>query len=278
MSLSARKNLTAVTSTKRRDDIGGTSHLIARGRIDGGTEKLLDQLKETALPQEKIQAHLHHGIVSQYHNEKRRELLRQDDSNMQLDKLDPTQRRALLKRQRNGVKDRALKSLMIRTEKKNIEAAIAATDAERILSEPTGFIQVENEMEKTYKLTQQEMRKQVDEQTARKIYDLHLPQYSPYGISYDRSGRCGILFGKSTVGGHCSVMDMHQRSLVAEFYVQEKIRDAVFLHNTSLFALAQQKNVFIYDDAGVEIHSLSDHQVCYKDCIFLLVNHYPFFI
>lgn len=262
MSSSARKNPHAITTTKRRDDIGGTSHLIARGRVDEDTVKELEQLKDTGLTQdEKVQAHLHHGIVSKYHHEKRREILRKDDSNMQLDKLDPSQRRALLKRQRNGIKDRALKSLMIRTEKKNLEAAIAATEAERILSEPSGFIQVEHEMERTYKLTQEALRKQVDEQTARNIFDLNLPHYSPYGISYDRSGRCGILFGKSTVGGHCAVMDMHQRSLVTEFYVQEKIRDAVFLHNTSLFALAQKKNVFIYDDAGAEIHRMSDHQV-----------------
>jgi len=250
-----------VLAKHQNDDIGGTSHLISRGRVDEKTKEVLKQLKETAVSQDTVQAHLHHGIVSQYHHEKRRELSRQDDSNARLDKLDPSQRRALLKRQRNGVKDRALQSLMIRTEKKNIEAAIAASDAERILSDTTGFIQVEHEMEKTYKLTQRDMKKQVDEQTARNIYDLSLSQYSPYGISFDRSGRCGILFGKSSFGGHCALMDMYQRSLVTEFYVQEKIRDAVFLHNTSLFALAQQKNVYIYDNSGVEIHRLSDHQV-----------------
>jgi len=217
-----------MNKSKSRDDIGGTSHHISRGRIDADSEKALDKLKETALAQEKVQAHLHHGPVALYHHEKRRELLQQDDSNMHLDKLDPSQRRALLKRQRNGTKDRALKSLMIRTEKKNIEAALAATEAERILSEPSGFIQVEHEMEKTYKLTQHELRKQVDEQTARNMYDLKLEQYSPYGLSYDRSGRCGILYGH---GGHAAIMDMQQRSLMVEFYVHEKIRDATFLHN-----------------------------------------------
>lgn len=54
-------------------------------------------------------------------------------------------------------------------------------------------------------------------------------------------------------------MDNHTQSLQTEFYVQERVRDVVFLHNATLFAAAQANHVYIYDDAGVEIHHLSEH-------------------
>merc|ERR1712238_39922 len=39
----------------------------------------------------------------------------------------------------------------------------------------------------------------------------------------------------------------------------EKVRDGIFLHDRTMFALAQRRNVFIYDDTGTELHRLEEH-------------------
>jgi len=36
------------------------------------------------------------------------------------------------------------------------------------------------------------------------------------------------------------------------------VRDATFLHNEGMFALAQKKNLFFYDSNGIELHCLHD--------------------
>ena len=258
------------------DDIGGTAKNIARGtKLSSSSaavakRKTLQKTKvNTATPEEKarIQNYLHHGPTAEYNNKKRRQDLKFDDQQLDMtlndshqhnnSKLTPHQQRALTKRKRMG--DRVIKANIDRMETKRLEAAIAATDAEVVLhTEQSGFIETETEMERTYKMTQGQLKQHLDEQTARHIYDLNLDQYSPYGMNYDRSGRCGILYGKN--GGHVALMDMHTLSLKTEFHLQEKLRSAVFLHNTTLFAVAQQKHVFIYDDSGVQIHHLTEHQ------------------
>lgn len=248
--------------SSRKDNIGGTDR-IARG--SSGSESIARRkeltskkiAKVTDEERERISNYFNNGPSAGYHNKRRREALRKDDLDPRsTDKLNPHQQRALQKRKR--LSDRAVKADIDRQETKRLEAAIEAADAELVLhTESSGFLEVENEMERTYKLSQNELKNHLDEQTSRHIYDLTLDTYSPYGCSYDRSGRCGILFGKN--GGHIAMMDMHTTSLKTEFHLNERVRDVTFLHNTTLFAVAQQKNAFIYDDAGVEIHRMSEH-------------------
>ena len=247
---------------KKSDEIGGTN-LIARGDTPASAlkrrQELKDKLSQTTQPHRaRISQYLNNGEESGYHNTKRRRYYRQDDANPRsMDKLNEHQQRALMKRKRFA--DRTVKSDINRKETQRLEAAIAAADAEIVLhTEDSGFIEVENEMEKTYKLSQNQLKPHLDEQTVKHIYDLKLDQYSPYGMNYDDSGRCGLLFGKN--GGHIALMDMHTASLKTEIHLNEKVRDATFLHNTTMFAVAQKKHAFIYDDAGVEIHRMSEHQ------------------
>jgi|EP00979_Chaetoceros_neogracilis_P003575 U3 small nucleolar RNA-associated protein 7 len=247
---------------KKSDEIGGTN-LIARGDTPASAlkrrQELKDKLSQTTQPHRaRISQYLNNGEESGYNNTKRRRNYRQDDANPRsMDKLNEHQQRALMKRKRFA--DRTVKSDINRKETQRLEAAIAAADAEIVLhTEDSGFIEVENEMEKTYKLSQNQLKPHLDEQTVKHIYDLKLDQYSPYGMNYDDSGRCGLLFGKN--GGHIALMDMHTASLKTEIHLNEKVRDATFLHNTTMFAVAQKKHAFIYDDAGVEIHRMSEHQ------------------
>jgi U3 small nucleolar RNA-associated protein 7 len=242
---------------ERQHDPNGTLE-VARG---GMTEKDARKIRHEKLQsrpkadQERIAAYLEgpHG----YESRKRLEAIREDDKDMKLDKLNDYQKRALQKRKRRG-NDRVLRAKMNRHETKRLEAAVAAADAQVVLhTEAAGLVEAEHDMERTTALTQVELkRKHLNEKAAQNIYDLRLTDYGPYGMTFDRSGRCSILFGQK---GHMALMDCHHRSLKTEFYVQERVRDATFLHNTMLFAAAQANHVFIYDDAGTEIHRLDEH-------------------
>lgn len=205
-----------------------------------------------------MEAYLH-GSTNADAGHKRLKALRKDDKQMNMDDLTPVARQNLQRRRDRRKPDKIMTAKMEIHETKRMEAAIAAADAEAILNtEQSGLIETEHEMEKTYKLSQQELKRDhLDEQMARQIYDLRLTQYAPYGMTYDRSGRYGLLRGHG--GGHVALMDCHTLALRSEFHVNEVIRDGTFLHNPTMIALAQKKNVFIYDDAGAEIHRMSDH-------------------
>jgi len=251
----------------KKDHIGGTSQ-IARGDTKSASIKKRDRLNEAKMAKaslqdkEKIDSYYHNGPSSKYHNQQRRTNLRYDDENPDsMDKLTHYQKRSLVKRKK--MRDRGVRADINRSETKRLEAAVAAADAELVLhTEQSGFLEPETEMDRTNRMTQKQLKNHVDEQTAKQIFDLTLNQYSPYGMNYDRSGRCGLLYG--TNGGHIALMDMHTLSLKSEFHLNEKVRDAIFLHNTTLLAVAQKQNAFIYDDTGAEIHRLSDHQDIFR--------------
>ena len=164
------------------------------------------------------------------------------------------QRRAVEKRFHR--KDKVVKAKLQVYKTKRYEAAVAAADAQVILhTESPGLLETEHEMERTTSLSQVELkRSHLDEQTSRQIYDLTLP-YSPYGCKFDRSGRYSIIYGQR---GHLALMDAYHLSLHSEFHVQERVRDACFLHNFNLMAVAQTNHAYIYDDSGTEIHKLKD--------------------
>lgn len=87
------------------------------------------------------------------------------------------------------------------------------------------------------------------------VFDLDLA-HGPYHVDYTRNGRYLLMGGKK---GHIAMMDWKEKSLITEFSVHEKIRDVKFLQNEKLFAIAQQKYTYIYDDQGIEIHCLKHH-------------------
>ena len=220
---------------------------IARGNLAKDAKKQQKELRKQA--EERASAFLPGA-------QERRKVLSKDDANPNLSALTPKQQRAL--NNRKSRKDKQLVTKLRRLETKQLSAAIAAADAVEILqTDQAGMLEAENDMEQTRKLTQLELkRKYLDTETARNIFDLELPASAPYGLEYDRSGRYGLLYGHK---GHLALMDNSQKSLVTEFYLQERIRDACFLHNFTLFAVAQKNHAFIYDHTGAEVHRLGDH-------------------
>ncbi|KAL1954451.1 hypothetical protein VTO42DRAFT_1175 [Malbranchea cinnamomea] len=155
-----------------------------------------------------------------------------------------------------GVKDRKLRSELKRLETKYKDAALKARDAEILLENEAGYLEPEGELERTYKVRQDEIKESVGIEVAKKGFELKLEDLGPYRVDYTRNGRKLLLAGRK---GHVATMDWRDGKLGCELQLGETVRDARWLHNDQFFAVAQKKHVYIYDHAGVEIHCLNKH-------------------
>lgn len=161
-------------------------------------------------------------------------------------------------KKRRSKSNPAVRRMTERKEVKRLENAMDAMHAEEILHDNSaGVIEAETDMEKTTQMTQEKLKGMLEENVARNIYDLELGDYSPYVMKYDRSGRYSLLCGRK---GHVAVIDQHTMGLRKEFHLGERTRDACFLQDGSLMAVAQERNVFIYDENGAEVHRLDGHK------------------
>ena len=155
-----------------------------------------------------------------------------------------------------GVKDKKLRSNLKSLEATYKDATVKAKYAEILLENQSGFLQPEGELERTYKVRQDDLRKEIAVETAKKGFELKLEHLGPYKVDYTRNGRGLLLAGKK---GHISAMDWRAGTLGCELQLQQTIRDAKWLHNDQYFALAQKSQVYIYDQNGVELHCLQQH-------------------
>lgn len=155
-----------------------------------------------------------------------------------------------------SVRDRKLRSNLKAVEAKFKEAAFKAKDAEILLEHEAGFLEPEGELERTYKVRQDEIRDNVAIETAKKGFELKLEDLGPYRADYTRNGRELLLAGRK---GHVATMDWRKGKLGCELQLGETVRDARWLHNNQYFAVAQRKHVYIYDHAGVELHCLNKY-------------------
>lgn len=126
-----------------------------------------------------------------------------------------------------------------------------------MLLEDKGYLEAENDLEKTYKFKQKDIKDNVDVQTARKSFSIQLNDLGPYKIDYSRTGNHLLICGSK---GHIASFDWKQGSLESEIQVGESVRAAKWLQGDNQFyAAAQKKYVFIYDNVGTEVHKLKDH-------------------
>ncbi|KAL9089080.1 MAG: hypothetical protein Q9165_005893 [Trypethelium subeluteriae] len=154
------------------------------------------------------------------------------------------------------IKDKKLRGKLRALEAKYRDATIKAKDAEILLENDAGFLQPEGELERTYKIRQDEIKENATRETAKKGFELKLDQMGPYLFDYTRNGRDLLLGGRL---GHIATMDWQSGKLGCEINLAESVRDVKWLHNNQSFAVAQKKYVYIYDRAGVEIHKLQNH-------------------
>lgn len=158
--------------------------------------------------------------------------------------------------QTKNIRDKKLRGNLRALEERYKDAALKAKDAEILLENSAGFLEPEGELERTYKVRQDEIKADIGVETAKKGFELKLEGLGPYKHDYTRNGRDLLLAGRK---GHVATMDWRSGKLGCELQLGETVRDAKWLHNNQFFAVAQKRNVYIYDHHGVEIHNLDQH-------------------
>ncbi|KIJ64067.1 hypothetical protein HYDPIDRAFT_91062 [Hydnomerulius pinastri MD-312] len=160
----------------------------------------------------------------------------------------------------NVPKHSHIKDLKLRTQL-NRQAAHASRakallqDAELLLTDDAGLMQVENDMEKTWRVGQDAIAEGAGQEAAKGRQEWKLDG-GPYRSRYSRNGRHLAIVGNT---GHVATFDWQTGTMHAELQLQETCRDVTFLQDQSFFAVAQKKYVFIYDRDGVELHRLKAH-------------------
>ncbi|KAI9033326.1 WD40-repeat-containing domain protein, partial [Hyaloraphidium curvatum] len=152
--------------------------------------------------------------------------------------------------------DKKLGRKLKRTREKANDAAYRAAQSELLLADEPGFLEAEGPMERTYKVTQADIAANVDLETSNKIFTLQLDHLGPYRLDYTRNGRWMLIGGRK---GHVGTFDWRTGTLGTELHLNETVRDVKWLHNETMFAVAQKKYTYIYDSTGLELHCLRKH-------------------
>ncbi|AQZ10205.1 UTP7 (YER082C) [Zygosaccharomyces parabailii] len=153
-------------------------------------------------------------------------------------------------------KDKKLRAGLKKIDDQYKDAVSSAAATQYLLPESAGFLEAEDEMEKTFKVKQSEIKDNVDIATANKALDLSLKEFGPYSVNFTRNGTHLLIAGRK---GHVASMDWRKGELRAELNVNESCFAATYLQNEQFFAVAQKKYTFIYDHEGVELHRLKQH-------------------
>jgi U3 small nucleolar RNA-associated protein 7 len=151
------------------------------------------------------------------------------------------------------LKDKKLKNILKKSEKSFKNSLKSAEKNKLLLSHEESFLKEENFKEKTWKLSQKDLKEFLDLNTRNKSFSLDLDLGS-YRVDYSRTGTTLALGGQK---GHLSIIEWKNGKLLSEIFLREKIRDVKFI-NSGLVAVGQEKYTYIYDNQGVEIHQIRD--------------------
>lgn len=157
---------------------------------------------------------------------------------------------------RKRTKDKKLRAKMQRIDDQYEDAVSSAAATQYLLPQTAGYLEAEDEMEKTFKVTQEDIKESVDVSTTNKALDISLKEFGPYHINYSRNGTHLLISGRK---GHIASMDWRKGELRGELNVNETCYAATYLQNEQFFAVAQKKYTFVYDHEGVELHRLKQH-------------------
>lgn len=169
----------------------------------------------------------------------------------------------LKKKKQKGAAAVGGRSAIARHDEAAREAARAVQDAAAVLHTVSGgFLEPSHPLERTSRLSQAALlaHPSVDAATrSRAAFSLSLTasQQTYVAAAYSRSGRSLLLAGGA---GHIAAVDWRAAAPRAELFLEDKVRDATFLHNDGLFAVAQRKAAYIYDaTSGGQVHVLRSH-------------------
>lgn len=156
-----------------------------------------------------------------------------------------------------GLKDKKLRSKLTLQQQIFHTASERLANSEILLPETPGFLETEG-LEKSFSITQNELGENISIGAVNKRFSLDLSS-GPYSISYSRNGNQLLMGGRK---GHISMLDVSNGvpNILLELPLEaEQINDVNFLHDHTLFAVAQKKYIYIYDREGIEIHCIRDH-------------------
>ncbi|KAI0827215.1 BING4CT-domain-containing protein [Trametes gibbosa] len=153
------------------------------------------------------------------------------------------------------IHNKKLRSQLTRQSTQNARSKKLVKDAELLLTEEAGLMEAEGELEKTWRVGQDEIVTAAGQQAAHGRQEWKMDG-GPYRTRYTRNGRHIAVVGKK---GHVATFDWQTGTLHTELQLRETCRDITFLQDHSHFAVAQNKYVFIYDRDGVELHKLKSH-------------------
>ncbi|XVE78507.1 hypothetical protein DITRI_Ditri13aG0150600 [Diplodiscus trichospermus] len=168
-----------------------------------------------------------------------------------------------------GLKDKKLKGqLAVREELYGKSAKAAAKIEKWLLPSEGGYLEAEG-IEKTWRIKQESIAREVDILSSRNQYDIVLPELGPYTLDFTPNGRYMAVAGRK---GHLAIVDLKTLNLIKEIQVRETVRDVVYLHNELFFAAAQKKYPYIYNREGTELHCLKEHGAVLR--LQFLRNHF----
>lgn len=153
-------------------------------------------------------------------------------------------------------KNKKLRAKLQRIDDQYEDAVSSAAATHYLLPQTAGYLEAEDEMEKTFKVSQKDIKDSVDVSTVNKALDLSLKEFGPYYMQYSRNGTHLLISGRK---GHIASMDWRKGELRGELNVNETCHAATYLQNEQYFAVAQKRYTFIYDHEGVELHRLKQH-------------------
>lgn len=157
--------------------------------------------------------------------------------------------------------DKKLRAKVARTDVATKRAKAERIDVNEWLNAPMsggqGGIEVdEADGERTWRVGQDEIVKEVGVASGNKRFDLKFDGFGPYKVDYTRNGRYLAI---ASAKGHVATFDWQAGKLNSEIQLKEAVRDIKFLQSENFYAVAQKKYVFIYDQNGVELHKLKHH-------------------
>lgn len=135
-----------------------------------------------------------------------------------------------------AVRDKKLRTNMKKQETKYQTAITKAKDAEILLENAPGFLEPETELERTYRVRQDDVAGEAAVETAQKRFELKLEDLGPYHCEYTRNGKELLLAGRK---GHVATMDFREGKLGCELQLGETIRGMIsFPTSDSLAVMA----------------------------------------
>lgn len=154
-----------------------------------------------------------------------------------------------------NIKDKKLKSSLKKKAYRANQAAFEAARSEILLPEEQGFLEPEG-LERSYHFKQEEIKDAVDVSSSRKVFDLEFEKFGPYAMRYTNNGRHLLIGGAK---GHVASFDWKTGKLGCELQLGETVRDVTWLHDQTMFAVAQRRFTYVYDASGAEVYVLRKH-------------------